>query len=86
MTLAAWEPQASRMVFICQLSSSDATMWMFCFSDERNKINGEIDSLPDFELLSLWKHRATSEEHQKRPEFCSQRQLCPACDTADPVS
>lgn len=63
---------------MCQLSSSDATIWMFCFSDERNKINGEIDSLPDLELLSLWKHRATSEEHQKRPEFCSKESALPS--------
>lgn len=78
MPQAAWEPRASRLVFTCQLSSSDATIWMFCFSDERNKINDEIDSLPDFELLSLWRQRATSEEHQKRPEFCSKESALPS--------
>lgn len=36
------------------------------------KINGESDFLPDLELLSFWRHTATSEERLQRLELCSE--------------
>lgn len=44
----------------------------FVFQMNKIKIGGEVDFLPDFELLDFGKHTATSEECLKRPEFCSE--------------
>lgn len=43
----------------------------FVFQMNKIEVNDEIDFLPDFELLSFWKHTAASEECLKGPEFSS---------------
>ena len=60
-------------------------MGQFVCQKNKIEINGEMDFLPDFELLSFWKHTATSEECLKRAGSCS-RGTCSACDTTDPMS
>lgn len=46
-------------------------MGQFVCQKNKIEINGEMDFLPDFELLSFWKHTATSEECLKRAGSCS---------------
>lgn len=45
-----------------------------------------MDFLPDFELLRFWKHTVTSDECLAGQGSVPKGQLCPACDTTDPMS